>query len=582
MGLKISDTDEHWVDGLVPFEIDSTDFPSGTANFNTIIAAMAHISDNTHIHFTPKVASDASWIRFEDHPSVACGSSAGRTDGENLIRCDLASGSFAMGNMVHEILHEVGLHHEHLREDRNGFVTVVWDKIVDTACAQYQRKIEGPRLEVCMEAYDPATQTLITEDVGDYDYGSIMHYGNNFFRKPTETGNTLSPTSPATATIGQRTAMSAGDITTINEMYQTDAIYVRDNLTDGGQEPLAGGGLSRSPDIIHVINEIDDAQATLSTAASMAMDISSDIVEEGQTNFIYVRLQKNGILTDDAEVELYWAEPTTLPSPSVWLNNKIDDTKPATVAPGDVAVVGPFLFTDVPITGHYCFVAIVNSRKNPKPELTTSTTPIDFVSLVRDKSNVAWKNFDTDDNVAGGSTDMDFSMNAFRNTSNNNSLVFDLTEFPNGVTAQIRILKRLASTANLTNLTLVKETTLYSYYTINRFNSIAGLHNITLESRENTTVRLHLDFPEHIADGSYDIDVRQLKDITEFGRITRRVNIGDFPFIANVNSKELHTANCPWVPKMNSKNKRPYRDINAGLRQGYDGCHTCLFEHDHG
>ena len=582
MGLKISDTDQHWVDGLIPFEIDSGDFPSGTANFNTIMAAIAHVNDNSNIHLSPKVASDTSWIKFEDHPSVACGGSAGRTDGENLIRCDLASGSFAMGNVVHEILHEAGLHHEHLREDRNTFVTVVWNKIVDTACAQYQQKIEGPRLEVCMEAYDPAIHTIITEDAGSYDYGSIMHYGNNFFRKPTETGNTLTPINPSTAVIGQRTGMSAGDISVINGMYDTDAIYVRDNLSDNGQEPLAGGGLSRSPDIIHVIDEIMDPQAELSTAASMAMDISSDTVEEGQTNFVYVRLQKNGTLTDDAEIDLYWADPTTLPSPSVWLNNKIDDTKTATVAPGDVAVVGPFLFTDVPATGHYCFVAIVHSRKNPRPELTTSTTPIDFVALVRDKSNVAWKNFDTEDAVGGGSTDMDFAVNSFRNTSHNNSIVFDLTQFPRDVTAQVRILKRLASSANIKNLVLEKETTLYSYYQVDKLHIAASLDNVKLDSRENTTVRLHLEFPEQIADGSYDLDVKQLKGDTEFGRITRRVNIGDFPFIANINSKELHIANCPWVPKMSSKNKRPYRDINTGLRQGYDGCHTCLFEHDHG
>lgn len=582
MGLKLIDTDQHWVDGLVPFEINDTDFPVGSANRTTVENAIAHVNENTHVNLVPKVASDISWINFIDHPTDGrCGGNTGRADGENQIRCDL-DGGFTMGNLVHEILHELGIHHEQLREDRDSFVTVQWSKITDGDCDQFQRKIEGDRLEMCSEGYDPSIHTLITEDVGAYDYGSIMHYGRTFFRKPGETGDTLSPTNPATATIGQRTALSTGDITTLNDMYSTDAIYVRDNLTDDGQEPLAGGGLSRSPDIIHVVDEITDPQATLSTPASMASDSLSETVEEGQTNFVYVRLQKNGVLTDDAEVDLYWADPSTLPTPSVWLANKIDDTKTATVAPGEIKIVGPFLFTDVPTTGHYCFVAIVHSRKNPRPELSASTTSLDFVNLVRNKSNVAWKNFDVEDNVPGGESDMDFAVNSFKKTSSDNVIEFDLRELPQAVSAQVRILKRLAGSATLSNLKLDRETKLYAYYNVGKTNRIASLKNVTLKSRENTTVRLHLEFPETIKDGVYDIDVKQLKGKTEFGRVTRRINIGDFPFIGNIQSMELHTANCPWVPKMSHRNKRPYRNLQTGLRQGYDGCHTCLLEHDHG
>ena len=381
MGLKLIDTDQHWVDGLVPYEINSTDFPAGSADLTTLMDAINHINDNTHVTLTPKVATDISWISFQDHPTDGrCGGSTGRVDGENLIECDLAAG-FTTGSLIHEILHELGIHHEQLREDRDGFVTIQWDSITSGDCDQFQRKIEGDRLEACEEEYDPAIHTLITDDVGSYDYGSIMHYGRTFFLDPSATGETITPTNPSTAVIGQRTALSPGDITTLNEMYQTDAIFVRDNLSDTGQEPLVGGGLSRSPDIIHVIDEIADPQTELTTIASMAMDISSDTVEEGQTNFVYVRLQKNGTLPDTAEVDLYWADPSTLPTPAVWLNNKIDDTKEMDVAPGEIKVVGPFLFDNVPATGHYCFVAIVHSRKNPKPDLTASITPLDFVDF---------------------------------------------------------------------------------------------------------------------------------------------------------------------------------------------------------
>jgi len=582
MGLKIIDTDQLWVDGLVPYEISTTDFPLASANRQTILDAIAEVNNKTNVTLTPKLATDTSWISFEDHPTDGrCGANTGRTDGENLLRCDL-DGGFTMGNIVHEILHELGIHHEQLREDRDSFVTIQWAKITEDDCDQYQRKIEGPRLTVCSEAYDPAVHTLVTEDVGAYDYASIMHYGRTFFRKPGETGDTLTPTNPATATIGQRTALSDGDISTLNEMYPINAIYVRDNLTDDGNEPLAGGGLSLSPDIIHVVDEIASPQTELGSAAAMSRSDLSETVEEGQTNFVYVRLQKNGVLADTASVDLYWSSPSTLPTPAIWMANKIDDTKEMAISPGETKVVGPFLFNNVPSTGHYCFVAIVGSRKNPKPDLTAISTFNDFRELVRKKSNVAWKNFDVVDEVAGGEMDMDFQVNSLKNTSEDNHLEFDLSKLPNGVKSEIRILKRIGSSASKNNLKLIQESKLYQTFEGINNKQILSFKNLKLKSKEETKVRLKLIFPDNMPDGAYDINVRQLKENTEFGRVTRRINIGDFPFLANKRTNELHKANCPWVPKMSNRNKKPFNKMETGLRQGFDGCHTCLIEFDNG
>jgi len=365
-------------------------------------------------------------------------------------------------------------------------------------------------------------------------------------------------------------------------MYSTNAIFVRDNLTDNGNEPLSQGGLSLSPDIIHVVDEIADPQTVLGSTGAMLRDDLSEMVEEGQTNYVYVRVQKNGVFSDKATVDIYWAKPSTLPTPSIWMANKIDDSKEIDINSGETKIVGPFLFNDVPETGHYCFVAIVNSRKNPKPDISTISTFNDFRELVRKKSNVAWKNFDVVDEVAGGEMDMDFQVNSFKNISEDNHLEFDLTKLPNGVKSQIRILKRIVVRASTTNLTLLKESKLYKTFESVDNNQVISFKNIKLKSREETSVRLKLIFPDNITDGAYDINVRQLKENTEYGRVTRRINIGDFPFLANKRTNEIHRANCPWVPKMSNRNKKPFRKMETGLRQGYDGCFTCLNEFDNG
>ena len=62
------------------------------------------------------------------------------------------------GNAIHETGHTIGLWHEQSREDRDTFVQIVWANI------------------------DPAQQHNFTQhvtdgdDLGAYDYGSIMHY----------------------------------------------------------------------------------------------------------------------------------------------------------------------------------------------------------------------------------------------------------------------------------------------------------------------------------------------------------------------------------------------------------------------
>ncbi len=193
-GVAITGSQYRWPNGLMPYEVDGA-----LPNQQRVTDAIAHWEANTNLRFVRRTAANAA--QYPNYVHVfrgdGCWSHVGMRGGRQDL--SLADGC-GLGAAIHEFGHAWALWHEQSREDRDSFVTINWQNIEPGREHNFNQHITDG------------------DDIGAYDYGSIMHYGAFAFSK---NGQATIVPKQAGVTIGQRNGLSAGDIAAVHHIYRT-------------------------------------------------------------------------------------------------------------------------------------------------------------------------------------------------------------------------------------------------------------------------------------------------------------------------------------------------------------------------
>uniref|UniRef100_A0A3P8W886 Metalloendopeptidase n=1 Tax=Cynoglossus semilaevis TaxID=244447 RepID=A0A3P8W886_CYNSE len=179
------------INGLVnvPYKL-TEDFSSDEKQ--QIQNSMSSFHLNTCVRFVPQ-STQSSWVNIVKNSG--CWSWIGRTGGRQDL--SLGSGCVTHGIIQHELIHALGFWHEQSRTDRDLYVRIHLENVLDG----YQRNFDLHE-----------TNNLNVP----YDYSSIMHYGSLDFSRNNRF--TITPIQTS-ATIGQRVQMTENDILKINKLY---------------------------------------------------------------------------------------------------------------------------------------------------------------------------------------------------------------------------------------------------------------------------------------------------------------------------------------------------------------------------
>jgi len=185
----ISNLSKKWTNAIVYYKIN---YP---AKRDSILKAMSHMSLRSRLKFVERT-TQSNYLDFvvSPDPNTSSSQQIGMEGGRNELKISSGANS---GVIIHEIMHAIGIFHEQERSDRDYYVTINNNNIIDAYEEQFN--------------IAPGSTA-----VGSFDYSSIMLYGSYYFSVNGQpgmlklNGDTIAP---------QRRTLTQGDVLGIEAIY---------------------------------------------------------------------------------------------------------------------------------------------------------------------------------------------------------------------------------------------------------------------------------------------------------------------------------------------------------------------------
>lgn len=198
--IRNSAAEQIWLEKIIPYEIDPL---FNSTEKQTILNAMDEIMSgvNRCIQFIPR--EQHKDFLYIDSRNLDCSSDIGKKGGNQSVSISRASECVSKGIIMHELLHALGLWHEHTRTDRDNYIEIIYHNVRAGHDHDFDKN---------------SNTKLLTP----YDYYSIMHYKINQFSKFARLYNTIRILQPGVdeTKVGQREYLSDKDKEKITILYQ--------------------------------------------------------------------------------------------------------------------------------------------------------------------------------------------------------------------------------------------------------------------------------------------------------------------------------------------------------------------------
>ncbi|KAF8763206.1 Astacin-like metalloprotease toxin 1 [Argiope bruennichi] len=193
-----------WPGGIVPYTLD----PALSSYESQFLGAYYLYRKDTCIRFV-KRTNETDYIRI--FRGQGCYSYVGKIGGAQPV--SIGIGCNYMGTVLHELGHAIGFFHEQNRDDRDDWLNIYWDNI--------KAGMESEFVKLPLKLHQMLT---------DFDYDSVMLYGEYAFSKEYGKLKTMSPkkSDKPLKEVGWK-HLSKADITRIKKLYNCeDYVYRKD------------------------------------------------------------------------------------------------------------------------------------------------------------------------------------------------------------------------------------------------------------------------------------------------------------------------------------------------------------------